>query len=129
VDVGENVGRAVACIDLRNCLHRTHPARRFRRYVDSILVIFLDAHDRFAQRTMQRRIVRQVLAHAVADAFELPLDDALLRLAARCQQHIAIACCQAQFGMHHRMSSQSQAARDRTRRRTNCLMSRVACEK
>ena len=77
---------------------------------------------------MQRRIVRKVLAHAFADAHELALDDALLRFAARREQHFTIARRELRLAAADRMRSYSQAARERDGCRVNRLMSGVSRE-
>ena len=91
VDVGEYFAAAVLRLELGDGFDGAHPAGRFRRYFHRVLVILLDLRDGFAQAAMQRRVVREVLAHALADAHELALDDALLRFAARREQHLTIA--------------------------------------
>ncbi len=52
---------------------------------------------------MHVRIVRQVLAHRVANSYELPLDDALFGFSSSRQQHIAIARREPGFCVRYRV--------------------------
>ena len=65
--------------------------------------------DGFAQAAMQVRVVSEILAHRLADAHELALDDALLRFAARGEQHLAVALREPRLRMRHRVRGDSQA--------------------
>ena len=97
-------------------------------HVDRVLMIFFDMFDRFAQRTMQGWIVRQILAHTVADPVELALDDTFFRLASGREQHVTIACRQAFFAVRDRVRGQAQAPGNRVGGGTNGLVSGMARE-
>ncbi len=115
VDVGEHFVAAVLRLELRDGFDGLHPARRIRRHVHRALMIPLDLRDRLAQRAMQMRIVREILADGLADAHELALDDALLRFAAGGEQHFAIALRQPRLTPATR-SERRCAGRARSRR-------------
>ncbi len=128
VNVRENVGPGVAGIEVRDDLHRLHPAWRFRGDFGGLLVIFLDAQDRLAQGPVQTWIVRQVLANRVADANELPLDDTLFRLPTRSQENLAVARSKTFLAVRDGMRCEPQAGGQRARHRANRLMRRAAGE-
>ena len=107
---------SLARIEIGNRLDRFYPTGRIRRYVDGLLVVFLDAADRLAQVTMQGREVREVFSHGVIDSIELALDDPLLRLATRGEQHVTVAGCKV-----------SLRARNGPRRDPKALVQRQCC--
>ena len=109
-------------IELGDRLDGAHPARRIRRDFHGVLVVFLDLPDGLAQAAMQVRVVSEVLAHRVADALELALDDALLRFAARREQHFAVALREPRLRMRQRVRGDSQAVRYRATGGANRLV-------
>ncbi len=128
VDVGEHVAAAVLLLELGDRLDGANPAGWVRGDFHGVLVILLDASDRLAQAAMQVRVVGEILADRLADARELALDDALLRFAARCEQHLTVALREPRFGVRHGVRGEPQTACDRATGGANRLMSGMTCE-
>ena len=101
-------GLVLAHVELCDRFDSFHPARRIRRDFCSLLVILVDAGDGFGQRALQCRVAREVLVDAGADAVELALDDALFRLAAGREQHLAVARAQTLLASGHGLHGEFQ---------------------
>jgi hypothetical protein len=93
VNVAQDIADAEApltLVDLGDSLDRLHPARRIRRHIHGLLVIVFDTLDRFVERTVQGRVIAEVLSYRVIDAVELALDDAFLGLTSGGEQYVTI---------------------------------------
>ena len=128
MDLPHDLGAGIARIELGDHLDGVCPARHFRRHFDRVAMILIDARDGFAQRTLECRVVRQVLANAVGHARELALDDALLRFPARRQQHFAIAAGEPHLAIRDGLRGQAQASRQSRHGIVDRLMCRATRE-
>ncbi len=68
-----------------------------------------DALDRLAELALDVGVACQVALHGALDALELALDDALARLAAGRQEHLAVAALQPLLGVPERSGRHAQA--------------------